>query len=112
MASTDPSVNPIITDAITQVNVKVLGESPAMAMGHLYQTMAQATGLAFQNAVAAQQQMTATAQAATVTGIQQLYSFDTISTAIADSTLQTSNLPQVLAGLQASIQSLIKQTGG
>ncbi|MBW5810401.1 thioredoxin reductase, partial [Burkholderia sp. COPS] len=30
-------VNPAITDAVTQVNVKVVAEAPAMAMGSLYQ---------------------------------------------------------------------------
>jgi hypothetical protein len=34
----DPSpVNSQITDAVTQTNVKVIGESPAEAMGDLYQ---------------------------------------------------------------------------
>lgn len=51
------SVNSQITDAVTQANVKVLGDSPAMAMGMLYQAMASSLGLAAQNAVAAQQQM-------------------------------------------------------
>ena len=30
------SVNSQITDAITQVNVKALGDAPAIAMGNLY----------------------------------------------------------------------------
>ena len=49
------SVNDQITDSVTQSNVKVLGEAPAQAMGSLYQTIAQATGLAAQNAVVQQQ---------------------------------------------------------
>ena len=32
-------VNGQITDAITQTNVKILGEAPAMAMGNLYQAV-------------------------------------------------------------------------
>ncbi|MFB9156471.1 RebB family R body protein, partial [Chromobacterium violaceum] len=34
------SVNNQITDAVTQANVKVLAESPAMAMGSIYQSLA------------------------------------------------------------------------
>ena len=36
------SVNNQITDAVTQANVKVLGDAPAIAMGNLYQATAQA----------------------------------------------------------------------
>lgn len=51
----DPvKVNEQITDAVTQSNVKVLGESPAQAMGSLYQIAAQANGIAMQNAVSNQ----------------------------------------------------------
>ena len=40
------AVNSQITDAVTQTNVKVLGDAPAMAMGNLYQATAQALALA------------------------------------------------------------------
>lgn len=33
------AVNGQITDAVTQTNVNVAGESPAMAIGNLYQTL-------------------------------------------------------------------------
>ncbi|MBO6835593.1 MAG: RebB family R body protein [Alphaproteobacteria bacterium] len=49
------AVNSQITDAVTQVNVKVLGDAPAMAMGALYQSAAHAAGILFENAVAQQQ---------------------------------------------------------
>lgn len=101
-------VAPQVTDAVTQANVKVLGDAPAMAMGLVYQTMAQSTGLAFQNAVAAQQQMNATAQAATVQGINQLYSFDTISTGVADSEVANANLPEIMSSLLAVVQAFQK----
>lgn len=51
------NVNPQITDAITQTNVKVLAEAPAQAMGTFYQIMASANGLAAQNAVSNQQNL-------------------------------------------------------
>lgn len=75
--SGNSTVNSQITDAVTQSNVKVLGEAPAMAMGTIYQTMAQSVGLSMQNAVSAQQQMNVIAQAATTQGVNLIYSIPT-----------------------------------
>lgn len=73
----DPTaVNSQITDSITQVNTKVLGDAPAMAMGNLYQATAQALANAAHNATTAQQQAILAAQAST-NGITSLYSIDT-----------------------------------
>ncbi len=63
------AVNGQITDAVSQAGVQVLGDAPALALGTLYQTMAQATALALQNAVASQQSLGAVNQAATVAAI-------------------------------------------
>lgn len=71
------SVNNQITDSITQANVKVLGDAPAMAMGNLFQATAQALANAAHNATAAGQQTAVTAQAATTMGVATLYSLDT-----------------------------------
>lgn len=78
----DTKVNDQITDAVTQANIKVLGEAPAMAMGNLYQAMAHSTGILFQNAVSAQNQQNILAQAATTQGVMQIYSIDTVADAI------------------------------
>jgi len=78
-----PEVQEQITDAVTQANVKVVAEAPAMAMGSLYQTMSHSTGLMFENAVNSQNQQNMTSQAATTQGVMQIYSVDTISDAIA-----------------------------
>jgi hypothetical protein len=75
------SVNDQVTDAVTQSNVKVVGESPAMAMGSLYQTMAHSTGILFENSVSAQQQQNTLTQAATNQGVMQIYSVDTTAAA-------------------------------
>jgi hypothetical protein len=77
------AVNNQITDSVTQANVKVLGDAPAMAMGNLYQATAQALANAAHNATTAQQQAAITAQAATTMGVATLYSIDTASTGIA-----------------------------
>ncbi len=50
-------VNSQITDAVTQTNVKVLGDAPAQSMALVYQTMAHSLSLAMQNAVSAQNGM-------------------------------------------------------
>ncbi|MCU1226415.1 MAG: RebB protein [Edaphobacter sp.] len=74
------AVNNQITDAVTQANVKVLGDAPAIAMANLYQATAQALANAAHNATTAQQQNNITAQAATVMGVATLYSIDTATT--------------------------------
>ena len=77
------SVNNMITDSVTQSNVKVLGDAPAVAMGNLYQATAQALGNAAHNATTAQQQTNVTAQAVTTQGVALLYSLDTAATGMA-----------------------------
>ncbi|GHU11701.1 RebB protein [Betaproteobacteria bacterium] len=71
------SVNNQVTDAVTQSNVKVIGEAPAIAVGSLFQTMAHSTGVLFENATAAQQQQNTLSQAAANMGVMQVYALDT-----------------------------------
>lgn len=47
-------VNGQITDAVTQANVKVLADGPALAMGAIYQSLAHSTGILYENAVSSQ----------------------------------------------------------
>jgi hypothetical protein len=72
-ASASTSVNSQVTDAITQTNVKVLGEAPAMAMGNLYQTIGNSVAMAAANAVYAQQQANVTYQAASTLAVTKLF---------------------------------------
>ncbi len=67
--------NQQITDSVTQSNVKVIGEAPAMAMGTVYESMAHSCGILFQNAVSAQQQ--SALQQTAQHGVMQIYSVDT-----------------------------------
>ncbi len=83
------SVNDQITDSVTQANVKVLGDAPAMSMGNLFQATSQALANSAHNATTAQQQMSATAQAATTMGITTLYSIDTATTAMGTKSILT-----------------------
>lgn len=68
------TVNSQVTDAVTQTNVKVLAEAPAMAMGSLYQTIGNSVAMAAANAVYAQQQANVTYQASTTMGVKHLVS--------------------------------------
>jgi killing trait domain-containing protein len=86
------SVNDQVTDSVTQANVKVLGDAPAVALGNLFQATAQALANAAHNATTMQQQTAITAQAATTQGVATLYSIDTASTGIA--TTKILNPPQ------------------
>ncbi len=62
----DPlAVNAQITDAITQTNVKVLGEAPAEAVGLATQALAHSVGLAMENATQTQGGMQAANNSAT-----------------------------------------------
>lgn len=88
-------VNGQITDAVTQANVKVLGDAPAMAMGAIYQTMAHSTGLMMENTVNAQQQLNVMAQAATTLGTIALNQSDV-----------PDNLMDLLAALRAGTAPL------
>lgn len=58
-------VNEQITDSVTQTNTKVVGETPAMAMGNLSESAEAA-----HNATSAQQQAQIAMQAATVQGVK------------------------------------------
>ncbi len=97
----DPNtyVSAQITDAVTQSNVKVLAESPAMAMGTIYQALAHSTGMMFENSVNTQQQQNMLQQSATAQGVIQMYSVDTLSDADAATALSES-LVQILQSRQ------------
>ena len=74
MADAPTTVNGQITDSVTQVNTKVVGETPAMAMGNLLMSTSHALSNGAHNATTAQQQGQITMQAATVQGINSLMS--------------------------------------
>ncbi|WP_430412692.1 RebB family R body protein [Kordia sp.] len=77
------TVNSQITDAVTQANTKVLGESPAESLGNLAIATSQALQNAAHNATTGEIPSEATAQAATVQAITTLYDVDTASAGIA-----------------------------
>ncbi len=84
------AVNDQITDSVTQANVKVLGDAPAIALGNLYQATAQALANAAHNATNAQPQSFVTSQTATTMGVATLYALDTASTGVATADILSS----------------------
>jgi hypothetical protein len=98
-------VNGQITDAVTQANVKVLGDAPAMAMGAIYQSLAHSTGILYENAASSQQQLAIAAQAATNQGVIQIYSVDTMAGAVSASKLAQSDVPDNLLSLLTALRA-------
>ncbi len=98
-------VNGQITDAVTQSNVKVLGDAPAMAMGAIFQSLAHSTGILYENAVSMQQQLGIAAQAATNQGVIQIYSIDTMAGAVATSKIAQSDTPDTMLSLLTALKA-------
>ncbi len=74
------SVNSQITDSVTQVNTKVVGDAPAVATSNLFLATSQALGNAAHNASNNQQQAYVTMQAATTQGVNSILSMGTAVT--------------------------------
>lgn len=101
----DTPVNSQITDAVTQTNVKVLGDAPAMALGAIYQSLAHSTGILYENATAAQQNQAILAQAATTQGVMQLYSVGAGVDAATVAKLTQSDVPDNLLSLLTALRA-------
>lgn len=79
------AVNSQITDSVSQVNTKVLGDAPAIAVGNLLVATGQALSNAAHNATNNQQQSYVTMQASTTQSVATMLSVDTASTGVATS---------------------------
>ena len=100
------TVSSQVTDAVTQANVKVLAESPAMALSNLYQTVSQSLSLSAQNAVTAQQQSNIVHQTTTTQGVSLLYSIDTATLGSASAKALRADTPDVLASILGVVEAL------
>lgn len=98
-------VNDQITDSVTQANVKVLGDAPAMAMGAIFQALGHSTGILYENAVGSQQQLAIAAQASTNQGVIQIYSVDTMTTGVATSKIAQSDTPDTMLSLMSALKA-------
>ena len=75
------AVNSQITDSVSQVNTKVLGDAPAVATGNFMIATSQALSNAAHNATSLQQNNGVTAQASLVQGVDTLMGINTATTA-------------------------------
>ncbi len=98
-------VNGQITDSVTQANVKVVADAPAMAMGATYQSLAHSTGILYENAASSQQQLAIAAQAATNQGVIQIYSVDTMAGAVSAAKLAQSDVPDNMLALLSALRA-------
>lgn len=99
-----------ITDAAAEAGVQITAEAPAIALGSLYQSTAQALGIAAHNAVTAQQQNAISMQAATAQAVMQLFSVDTAGRAAGLDAERNSALAQTLVA--AASPDAVTQTIG
>jgi len=99
-------VNGQITDSVTQTNVKVLGDAPAVAMGAIYQSVAHSTGILFENATSAQQQLAIAGQAAANQGVIQVYSIDTMAGAVSTAKVAQSDVPDSMLSLLTALKAV------
>tara|TARA_R110000868_G_scaffold380784_4_gene647042 strand:- start:34510 stop:34989 length:480 start_codon:yes stop_codon:yes gene_type:complete len=78
LAYANTAVNSQITDSVTQANVKVLGDSPAVAIGNLYQVSGSKCQIKFNDITIALQEnpINTDAPAQTTAGVVTLYTQD------------------------------------
>ena len=100
------NVNGAITDAVTQANVKVLADSPALSLSNLYQTVSQSLSLSVQNAVTMQQQSNIVHQATTTQGVNLLYTLGTAAVAMATGETLESDTSDNIVNLLSTVKAL------
>jgi hypothetical protein len=104
----ETALNSQITDAVTQANVKTLGDAPALSLGNLYQMVSQSLGLAAQNAVMAQQQSNIIHQASTTQGVNLIYAVDTAAVGDASEKISRADVPADLADILGTLKALMR----
>jgi hypothetical protein len=90
-------VNSQATDAVSQAHVQVLDSAPSMAAGQSFGSMVLATGLAFQNAVAAQQQVTLSSGVSAAQGTSLILSLDVAEDSTQTAKVGMSDVPDLEA---------------
>ena len=102
-------VNSQITDAVTQANVKVIADAPAMALSNLYQMVSSSLGLSVQNSISSQQQANMIHQATTTQGVSLIYSVDTEAVADATEKVSRADIPADMLNVLGVVKALGRQ---
>lgn len=102
------TVNPQITDSVTQANANIQVETPAQDIAILHQTFAHSVAIAIQNAVVTLQQANVIAQAATAQGVATILSIDTAATAnaVKDLADATARIETAMPAAQVEVPQL------
>ena len=93
------ALNDQVTDAVTQSNASVLGESPAVSMSTLYQSLAHSTAILYESAVGNFQRLGIAGQAVTNLGAIQMYSISSMAGAVATGQIARSRDPESLRAM-------------
>ena len=104
----ETALNSQITDAVTQANVKLLADSPALSLSNLYQMVSQSLGLSVQNAVMSQQQSNIIHQASTTQGVNLIYAVDTAAVGDASAKISRADVPSSLVDMLGMLKALSK----
>ncbi len=102
----ETALNSQITDAVTQANVKTLGDSPALSLSNLYQMISQSLGLAAQNAVFTQQHSNIIHQATTTQGVNLIYAVDTAAVGDATTKISRADVPSDMLNILGVVKAL------
>lgn len=105
-------VNEQVTDSITQVDTKVMGEIPAQAMGMLTHGMVQDQLRANQNATVQQQQGWLLANAITTMAVNKILNLDPAEAVSLMKAMTGNDLGQQITGLVAAIGAGQQATKG
>jgi len=96
-------VNGMITDAVTQSSVAVLGVAPAQSMGNVYQTAAHSLSVLYENATQAQHHGAISGQAAANQGVMQLYAVPPMASAASTAKIAGSDTPDLMMALLVAL---------
>lgn len=97
--ATNTALNAQSTDAITQAGASNPGNSPAVSMANMYQTLAHSQSVLFANGVNQQQQQNLVAQTAANQGTMQVYSLNTMTAAGATQKMSQTGSADNMTGL-------------
>lgn len=100
------ALNSQITDSVTQANLKVLGDSPALSSGELYVATSQALANAAHNATVIQNETQVTAQTAMTAGVGNILVTETAADGKATQAALGANVFRGQGGISAEIAAI------
>ncbi len=100
-------VNGQITDAVTQSNVSVVAQAPAIATANMYQSASHSISILYENAVQTQRNSAISAQASSNQGVIQIYTAGTMAGAMATVKIAQSNTVDHTTDILTALKALV-----